>query len=148
MILLALAVVAAAPPPPRSTLRSQRRARLGRMRMDVRRLHRWKPGVIRQPLDWLRHAVHPAVAEVDSRDHEVLQAFCDDAIRSCHLPYGFPITAVECEGDAKLLAVAVGDLRSVRTPARIAPVDGSAAVVGALLAPLAFFAEAANSVSS
>jgi hypothetical protein len=48
--------------------------------------------------------------------------------------HGFAVATVKREGDAHLLAVVAPDLERVRTPARVALVDGDPAIVAPFLA--------------
>jgi len=48
--------------------------------------------------------------------------------------HGFPVAAVEREGDAHLLAIVAAVLQCVGAPARVAPVHGDLAIVAPLLA--------------
>ena len=51
------------------------------------------------------------------------------------MPHRLAVAAVERERDPHLLAIVTGDLQPVGAPARVALVDGNAAVVTALLVP-------------
>lgn len=48
------------------------------------------------------------------------------------MAHGFPVAAIEREGDANLFAVVAADLEAVEAPAQIGARDSDAAVVTAL----------------
>lgn len=70
---------------------------------------------------------------LDGGEHEVAHVVAEDAVGDPDEAHRLPVAAVEGGGDADALAVAAGDLESVRAPARVALRHGDAAVVAPLV---------------
>lgn len=92
-------------------------------------LRRVAASVIGQPFDGVGQLVDAPKAMLDSSDHEVADVAGRNAACGCDEPHGFPIAAIEGEGDADLFAVVAGDLEPIGAPTAVAGVDRDLAVV-------------------
>ena len=88
--------------------------------------------VIGQPFDGSRQVINPAEAMLDGRHHQVSHVVTGDAACGGEEAHGFPVTAVECEGDPHSLAIVAADLEAIGTPAPITFIDRDATVMPAL----------------
>jgi hypothetical protein len=88
--------------------------------------------VVGQPFDDNRQAIDPAEALLDGRHHQVSHVVTRDAACGGEEAHGFPVTAVECEGDPHSLAIVAADLEAIGTPAPITFIDRDATVMPAL----------------
>jgi hypothetical protein len=73
-----------------------------------------------------------AEAMLDGRHHQVPHVVTGDAACSGEEAHGFPVTAVEREGDPHSLANVAADLEAIGTPTSITFIDRDAAVMPAL----------------
>jgi hypothetical protein len=85
--------------------------------------------VVRQPFDGDRQAVDPAEPMLDGGHHQVPHVVAGDAARGGEEAHGFPVTAIEREGDPHPLAIVAADLEAIRAPTPIALIDRNAAVM-------------------
>ena len=85
--------------------------------------------VIGQPFDRDGQAIDPAEPMFDGSHHQVAHVVAGDAARGGQEAHGFPITAVECEGNPHSLAVVAADLETIGAPAPIAFIHRDAAVM-------------------
>jgi len=69
---------------------------------------------------------------LDGRHHQVSHVVTGDAACGGEEAHGFPVTAVECEGDPHSLAIVAADLEAIGTPAPITFIDRDATVMSAL----------------
>jgi hypothetical protein len=69
---------------------------------------------------------------LDGRHHQVPHVVTGDAACGGQEAHGFPVTAVEREGDPHSLAIVAADLEAIGTPAPITFIDRDAAVMPAL----------------
>jgi hypothetical protein len=69
---------------------------------------------------------------LDGRHHQVPHVVTRDAACGSEEAHGFPVTAVEREGDPHSLAIVAADLEAIGTPAPITLIDRDAAIMPAL----------------
>jgi hypothetical protein len=117
---------------------------------DEADVSRETPGIVRciaaavvgQPFDGVRQLVDAPEAMLDGGDHEIADIAGRYAACCCDKPHGFPVAAIESEGDADpgsgpgqaLFAVVAGDFETIGAPAAVAGVDRDLAVVPTFLA--------------
>ena len=65
------------------------------------------------------NAIDPAEAMLDGRHHQVPHVVTRDAACGGEEAHGFPVTAVEREGDPHSLAIVAADLEAIGAPAPI-----------------------------
>ena len=85
--------------------------------------------IIGQPFDRDGPAIDPAEPMFDGSYHQVAHVVAGDAARGGQEAHGFPITAVQCEGNPHSLAVFAADLEAIGAPAPIAFIYRDAAVM-------------------
>ena len=85
--------------------------------------------VVRQPFDGDRQAVDPAEPMLDGGHHQVPHVVAGDAARGGEEAHGFPVTAIEREGNPHPLAIVAADLEAIGAPTPIALIDRNAAVM-------------------
>jgi hypothetical protein len=66
---------------------------------------------------------------LDGRHHQVSHVVTGDAACGGEEAHGFPVTAVEREGDPHSLAIVAADLEAIGAPTAIALIDRNAAVM-------------------
>jgi hypothetical protein len=69
---------------------------------------------------------------LDGRNHQITHVLAGDAARGGEKAHGFPITAIEREGNPHSLAVVAADLEAVGAPTPIAIIDRNATVMAPL----------------
>ena len=69
--------------------------------------------VVRQPFDGDRQAVDPAEPMLDGGHHQVPHVVAGDAARGGEEAHGFPVTAIEREGNPHPLAIVAADLEAI-----------------------------------
>ena len=85
--------------------------------------------IVGQPFDGERQAVDPAEPMLDGGHHQVPHIVAGDAARGGEEAHGFPVTAIEREGNPHPLAIVAADLEAIGAPASIALIDRDAAVM-------------------
>lgn len=85
--------------------------------------------IINQPFDHPGQAIDRTEAGFDRYRHEVANILAFDTLGRGDEAVRLAVAAVECEGDADLLAIVAAELEAVRTPAQVGLIDGDAAVV-------------------
>lgn len=89
--------------------------------------------VVSQPFDGVRQLVDAPEAMLDGGDHEIADIAGRYAARRCDGPHGFPVAAIESEGDADVFAVVAGNFEPIGAPAAVAGVDRDPAIVPTFL---------------
>src|SRR5262249_23434560 len=89
--------------------------------------------VVRQPFDRLGQFVDQPEAALDAFDHQIADVGAANAAGGRHPGDRLAVAAVQCEGDAHLLAIVAAYLEPVRAPSRVGAVDRDAAIMPAFL---------------
>src|SRR5262249_60223976 len=89
--------------------------------------------VLRRPCGRLGHFVSQPEAALDACDHQIADVGAAKAAGGRHPGDRLAVAAVQCEGDAHLLAIVAAYLEPVRAPSRVGAVDRDAAIMPAFL---------------